>query len=98
MNKKKYNNLIEIIMYYLQSEKSGKIVPMNNRWIRDFKKIMWNEGEKVVFDNDNTKTTIKTLAGNYQGQRIWKYWIDDLQYNEIDYGIINLVDYNKDCV
>lgn len=75
-----------MVKYSLHSEKTGKNVPMSNRWLRDFKQIMWNEGQKVIFDNGDTTTTIETFPGRYQGQRVWRYFVHHLRYGEVDYG------------
>jgi len=78
-----------MVQYKLYSSKNGRIEKMNNRWLRDFKKIMWNEGEKVTFDNsDNTQTEIQTFAGYHQGQRIWKYKTYHPRYGIVDEGQI----------
>ena len=78
-----------MVQYSLQSSKNGIIERMSNRWLRDFKKMMWNVGEKVTFDNsDNTQTEIRTIAGYHQGQRIWKYKTYHPRYGIVDEGQI----------
>jgi len=59
-------------MYYLVS-KNGLRVPMNLDWYEQFEKIKWNENESAKFNDESGFTEIRTIAGKYQGQRIWTY-------------------------
>lgn len=65
---------------------------MNPKWIKDFERMMWNEGEKLIFDGEII-TEILTQCGYYQGERIWKYYMYNRRHIIIEEGRISLEDY-----